>query len=445
MENVSMADDILIINGTILTMTEQVPELLLDGYLLIRDGRIAAIGSRREVAPPAPGRGPVQVIDAHDSLVMPGLINTHTHAAMTLFRGLADDLPLMTWLNDHIFPAEAAQVNPEMVSWCTKLAAAELIRCGTTTCADGYFHEDAAIAAFMETGLRAVAAQGVIDFPAPGVADPAENIRTAADFVSRWQGKDECITPAVFAHSPYTCSAATLQGAKELAREQGVSFFIHVAETRDEVRQIQARHRSTPIRYLESLGVLDRDTVCVHCVWLDAEDIGVLARTGARVVTCPTSNMKLGAGIAPVVEKIAQGIVVGLGTDSCASNNRLDLFAEMAMCAKLHKVHHHDPTVLPARRVLQMATADGAAVLGMADRIGSLAPGKCADIIIIDLNQPHLVPFYNPDLLVYAAGGSDVTTAIINGRLVMQDRRLLTFDVEEAMAKVRELSRKLIR
>jgi len=438
-----MTDDILIINGTILTMTQEVPELLHDGSLLIRDGRIAAIGGRREVALPDRDRRPRQVIDARGSLVMPGLINTHTHAAMTLFRGLADDLPLMTWLHDHIFPAEASQVNPDMAYWCTKLAAAELIRSGATTCADGYFHEDAAIAAFMETGLRAVAAQGVIDFPAPGVAEPAENIRTAADFVRRWQGKNECITPAVFAHSPYTCSAATLQGAKELARERGVPFFIHASETRDEVRQMQAQHQKTPIQYLESLGVLDRDTVCVHCVWLEAEDIAVLARTATRVVTCPASNMKLGAGIAPVVEMTARGIVVGLGTDSCASNNRLDLFTEMAQCAKLHKVHHHDPTVLPARRVLRMATVDGADVLGLTDRIGTLAPGKCADIIIIDLHQPHLVPFYSPDLLVYAAGGGDVTTAIINGRLIMRDRRLLTFDVEEAMARVRELSRKL--
>lgn len=435
-----MADDILIINGTILTMSEQAPELLVDHSLLVRDGRIAAIGSTRELAPSARDRGPVQLIDARGSLVMPGLVNTHTHAAMTLFRGLADDLPLMTWLNDHIFPAEATQVNPEMVYWCTKLAAAELIRAGTTTCADGYFHEDAAVTAFMESGLRAVAAQGVIDFPAPGIAEPAKNIRTTADFVRRWQGKNERITPAVFAHSPYTCSAATLQGAKQLAREQGVPFFIHAAETRDEARQMEVLHRTTPIRYMESLGVLDRDTVCVHCVWLDAEDIAVLARSRARVVTCTASNMKLGSGIAPVVEMIAHGIVVGLGTDSCASNNRTDLFAEMALCAKLHKVRHHDPTVLPARRVLQMATGDGAAVLGLTDRIGSLAPGKCADIIIIDLQQPHLVPFYNSDLLVYAASGSDVTTAIINGRLVMQDRRLLTFDVEEAMARVRELS-----
>ena len=437
-----MADDILITNGAILTMTGQVPEPLIDGSLLIRNGLIAAIGKRNDIIAP-PDRRTIQVIDARGSLVMPGLVNCHTHAAMTLFRGIADDLPLMTWLNDHIFPAETTRVNPDMVYWCTKLAAAEMIRSGTTTCADGYFYEDTAIAAFLETGMRAVAAQGVIDFPAPGVAEPTENIRTAADFVLRWLAKNECITPAVFAHSPYTCSAATLQGAKQLAREQRVPFFIHAAETRDEVRQMQTRHQTTPIQYLESLGVLDRDTICVHCVWLDEEDIGILVRTGTRVVTCPASNMKLGAGIAPVVEKTAQGIVVGLGTDSCASNNRLDLFAEMALCAKLHKVHHHDPTVLPARRVLQMATVDGAAVLGLADGIGTLAPGKCADIIIVDLNQPHLVPFYNPDLLVYGVDGADVTTAIINGRLVMQDRRLLTFDVQETMARVRELSRPL--
>jgi len=206
---------------------------------------------------------------------------------------------------------------------------------------------------------------------------------------------------------------------------------------------MQELHKTTPVHYLDSLGVLDRDTVCVHCIWLDREDIELLARSGAGVVTCVASNMKLGAGTAPVTEMTASGITVSLGTDSCASNNRLDLFHEMGLCAKLHKVHHHDPTVLPARQVLQMATKNGAAVLGMADKIGTLAPGKCADIIIIDLEQPHLVPFYNPDLLVYGVGGSDVVSAIINGQLVMHERRILTFDVKEAMARVRKLSRPL--
>jgi len=436
-----MDGNILIINGTILTMAEPQADLLVDGFILIKDNRIAAIGSMADLPDNARDRGPAQLIDAVNSLVMPGLINTHTHAAMTLFRGLADDLPLMNWLNDYIFPAEAAHVNPEMVFWCTKLTAAEMIRSGTTTCADGYFHEAAAAEAFLESGLRAVAAQGVIDFPAPGVADPTKNIATAANFIKSWQDRSDRIIPAVFAHAPYTCSAATLQGAKELAREHGVPFFIHVAETREEGRQMQELHKTTPVHYLDSLGVLDRDTVCVHCIWLDREDIELLAKSGAGVATCVASNMKLGAGIAPITEMIASGITVSLGTDSCASNNRLDLFHEMGLCAKLHKVHHHDPTVLPARQALQMATINGAAVLGLADKIGSLSPGKCADIIIVDLEQPHLVPFYNPDLLVYAANGGDVVSAIINGRLVMHERRILTFDVKEAMARVRKLSR----
>ena len=436
-----MDGNILIINGTILTMAEPQADLLVDGFILIKDNRIAAIGSMADLPDNARDRGPAQLIDAVNSLVMPGLINTHTHAAMTLFRGLADDLPLMNWLNDYIFPAEAAHVNPEMVFWCTKLTAAEMIRSGTTTCADGYFHEAAAAEAFLESGLRAVAAQGVIDFPAPGVADPTKNIATAANFIKSWQDRSDRIIPAVFAHAPYTCSAATLQGAKELAREHGVPFFIHVAETREEGRQMQELHKTTPVHYLDSLGVLDRDTVCVHCIWLDREDIELLAKSGAGVATCVASNMKLGAGIAPITEMIASGITVSLGTDSCASNNRLDLFHEMGLCAKLHKVHHHDPTVLPARQALQMATINGAAVLGLADKIGSLSPGKCADIIIVDLEQPHLVPFYNPDLLVYAANGGDVVSAIINGQLVMHERRILTFDVKEAMARVRKLSR----
>jgi len=374
---------------------------------------------------------------------MPGLVNTHTHAPMSLFRGMADDLPLMTWLHEHIFPAEAKSVNPEMVYWCGKLAAAEMLLSGTTTVADGYFLEDGVAEAFIEAGIRSVAAQGVIDFPAPGVPDPGRNVLAAEEFIDRWQGKNELLTPAVFCHSPYTCSSETLKRAKEMARRKNVKFFVHLAETRAEVKQVQEQHGTTPVRFLETLGVLDNDTICVHCIWLEKEEIQILARTGARVSTCPQSNMKLGSGIAPLQEMLAAGILIGLGTDSCASNNRLDLFYEMDLCAKLHKVKDLDPTALPAASVMQMATSGGAGVLGLGNKIGTLAEGKQADLILLDIRQPHLQPFYNPGLLVYAASGADVRTAVIGGKLVMQDRKILTFDADETMIAVRKIAESL--
>jgi 5-methylthioadenosine/S-adenosylhomocysteine deaminase len=432
-----MSNDILIINSTILPLSHNEAELIEKGFISIRDGAISALGPMTDL--PDSSKAP-KTIDASGHLAMPGLINTHTHAPMSLFRGLADDLPLMTWLNEHIFPAEAKSVNREMVYWCSKLAAAEMILAGTTTVADGYFLEDSVAEAFTDCGIRSVVAQGVIDFPAPGVPDPAQNVEAAAHFIDRWQDKNNLITPAIFCHSPYTCSSDTLKRAKEMARLKNGMLFIHLAETKTEVEQIQKQHNTTPVRYLDSIGILDNDTVCIHCVWLDEEEIEILAQNGAKVSTCPQSNMKLGSGIAPLKKMLAAGISVGLGTDGCASNNTLDLFSEMDLCAKLHKVRDLDPTALPAKTILEMATIGGASALGLADDIGNLSPGKKADIILLNLMQPHLQPFYHPDLLVYAANGADVSTVIIDGKIVMQDRHILTQDINETMEKVRELA-----
>ncbi|MFC1827559.1 amidohydrolase [Thermodesulfobacteriota bacterium] len=435
-----MRSDILIINSTILSLSQNRAELIENGFISIKDDTISALGPMATLSDSSKAE---KTIDATGQLAMPGLVNTHTHAPMTLFRGLADDLPLMAWLNEHIFPAEAKSVNKKMVYWCTKLAAAEMILAGTTTVADGYFLEDNAGKAFIDCGIRSVVAQGVIDFPAPGVPDPAQNVAMAAHFIDRWQAKNKLITPAIFCHSPYTCSPDTLKRAKKMARLKDVMLFIHLAETKTEVEQILKQQNTTPVRYLDSLGILDKDTLCVHCVWLKEEEIEILAKSGAKVSTCPQSNMKLGSGIAPLKKMLAAGISVGLGTDGCASNNTLDLFSEMDMCARLHKVKDLDPTALPAKAILEMATNGGASVLGLADDIGSLSPGKKADIILLDIMQPHLQPFYHPDLLVYAASGADVSTVIINGKLVMQDRQILTFDVGQAMSEVRKLARNL--
>ncbi len=435
-----MPYDLLITDCTILPLAPDMPEMIQQGYVAIKDGKISALGPMGKLSGPYEA---AEIIAGRGRLVMPGLVNCHTHAPMTLFRGLADDLPLMTWLHEHIFPAEAKSVNPEMVYWCTKLAASEMILSGTTTVADGYFFEDSVAEAFIECSMRSVAAQGVIDFPAPGVPDQSKNVAAAAEFIERWQGKNKLLTPAVFCHSPYTCSSETMLQAKEMARAKKVKLFLHLAETRTEVEQLQDRYGTTPVRYLESLGVLDQDTICVHCVWLDEEEIQILARTGSQVATCPQSNMKLGSGIAPLNKMLAAWTSVGLGTDGSASNNRLDMFFEMDMCAKAHKVKDLDPTALPAKTVLKLATSGSAGILGLEKDIGSLVPGKEADIILIDIWQPHLQPFYNPDLLVYAASGADVNTVIINGKIVMQDRKILTFDVDEAMAKVQKLAEAL--
>lgn len=434
-----MQYDILIINGTLLPEPGK-GELIANGFVAVMNGKIAAIGTMSDIAVAGDA---ASIIDANGQLVMPGLVNTHTHAPMTLFRGMADDLPLMTWLHEHIFPAEAKSVNPEMVYWCAKLAAAEMLLSGTTTAADGYFLEDRVAQAFLEAGLRAVVAQGVIDFPAPGVPDPGKNVDVAQEFIEHWQKKSPLLTPAVFCHSPYTCAPTTLKRAKELARQKNVKFFIHLAETKAEAKQLQDQQRITPVRYLENLGLLDRDTICVHCVWITEDEIEVLERSGAAVSTCPQSNMKLGSGIAPLDRMIEAGIATGLGTDGCASNNRLDMFYEMDLCAKLHKVKGHDPTALPATTILQMATLMGARVLGIENNIGTLSPGKEADLILLDITQPHLQPFYHPDLLVYAASGADVSSVVIGGKIIMRDRNILTFAVDETMRKVREMAESL--
>jgi 5-methylthioadenosine/S-adenosylhomocysteine deaminase len=432
--------DILITNSIILPLDKDMPESIAEGYVAVKDDTIMALGPMVDLAP---GCRADKIITGRSKLVMPGLVNCHTHSPMTLFRGLADDLELMTWLQEYIFPAEAKSVNQEMVYWCTKLAAIEMILSGTTTVADGYFLEDRVAEAFVDCGIRSVAAQGIIDFPAPGVPDPGQNVAAAAEFIKRWQGKNPMILPAVFCHSPYTCSPETMQRAKTMARQEKVKFFLHLSETRTEVEQILSQHGTTPVRYLDSLDILDEDTICVHCVWLEDEEIEILCRTGAKVVTCPQSNMKLGSGIAPLKEMLAAGISVGLGTDGCASNNRLDMFYEMDSCAKLHKVKDLDPTSLPAHTVMQLATSGGAAVLGLQKEIGSLAPGKKADLILVDLAKPHLQPFYHPDPLIYSASGSDVSTVIINGKVVMADRVVLTVNVAEAINEVRKIAASL--
>ena len=423
--------DIVIHGGTVITVNDAF-DIIENGLICISGDRLARI----ENCPPSGSLPPaVKTIDARGMLVLPGLVNTHTHCPMTLFRGLADDLPLQLWLQKHIFPAESRHIDPDTVTLGTMLACAEMILSGTTTCCDGYFLEDDVARAMQQSGMRAVLGQGVIDLPAPGVPDAADNVAAAERFIARWQTISSRLQPSIFCHSPYTCSPATLQAAKKAADQAGVLFQIHVAETREESAQL-ADGRSTPVKFLDRLGLLDDNTLLVHCVWLDDADVEIIAERGAAVAHCPESNMKLAAGIAPVIELLAAGVSVGLGTDSCASNNNLDMLQEMDTAAKLHKVHRMEPTVADAGTVLRLATAGAASAVGLGKEIGTLEGGKKADLILIDARQPHLVPLYHPvSQVVYAAKGSDVHTAIIDGRIVMENRRLLTLNLGQILER----------
>ncbi len=431
-----MIYDLAICNGVVVTVNPRF-EIVENGFIGISEGKIQRVGT------PATGGIPEAktLLDARGGIVLPGLVNTHSHLPMTLFRGLADDLPLMAWLNDHIFPAERNHITPGSVRLGSLLGCAEMLLSGTTTCCDGYFYEDHVAQAILASGMRAIVGQGVIDFPAPGVPDPSRNIQTAVEFVEKWSGVSPLLRPSIFCHSPYTCSEKTLKRAKDTALRHNVLFQIHAAETREEVRQIRSDHQSTPMGYLDKTGLLDKKTLLVHSIWVNEEDIALIQKSGAGISVNTESHMKLASGIAPVPRFLASKIPIGLGTDGCASNNDMDLFREMDMTAKLHKVNTLNPTLLNAETVLRMATIEGARALGLGDEIGSIEPGKQADIIILYPDKPHLAPLYHPaSHLVYAASGGDVKDVMVGGKLLVRDHKLLTLDVSEVMREVRNLA-----
>lgn len=408
-----MECDIIIENGLLLTMDAGF-EVIENGSVLIHGGEIKACGKSADFSGVQAG----ERIDASDRIIMPGLVNAHTHAAMSMFRGLADDLPLDVWLNEHIFPAEAKHVNPESVKKWTAHSCEEMLLSGTTTCCDGYFHEASAADAFITSGIRAVAGQGVIDYPAPGVPDPKENIKYAHEFVREFKQASHLLKPSIFCHSPYTCSRQTLIEAKQAARQEDVLFQVHVAETKNEAAMVQGRGDLSVVQYLDSIGALDEQTLMVHSVWIDEADMEIISKSGAGVVHCPESNMKLASGIAPIPGLIEKGVPVGLGTDGAASNNDQDLFSEMDTAAKLHKVALLDPCIMDAQTCLQMTTIQGAKAVGLGELVGSIEKGKRADIILLDLKKPHMVPMYDPySAVVYSARASDVYMTMVDGKI----------------------------
>jgi len=427
--------DLVVRDGTVVTMDGQ-RRVIAHGAVAIGSGRIAAVGTEAEVD--AGFRG-AQTLDARGGIVIPGLVNAHTHAAMVLFRGIADDLKLMQWLQDYIFPAEKNNVTAEFVRAGTRLAALEMIRSGTTTFVDMYYFEDQVAEACKEAGLRGVLGSTLIEFPAPDNKTIADALAYAERFLTRWTG-DPLVVPAVAPHSTYLASPETLKAARALADRHHAPILVHVSESADEQAQVRQRYGRTPTEQLQKLGILRRGLLGAHGIWLTASDRAILKEAGAGIAHCPQSNMKLASGAAPVREMLAEGIRLGLGTDGAASNNDLDMFEEMLTAALLAKHGSGDPTVAPAAAVLEMATLGGARALGMEDRIGSLEPGKRADLVVVGLDEPRLHPLYDPvSHLVYAAKGADVRDVVVEGRVIMRDRRVITLDEKAVLAEADRL------
>ncbi len=432
--------DLLITGGIVVTM-DSPRSIYNDGAVAVTGDTIVAVGPRTEIEARYSAQ---QTIDATNTLVLPGFINGHTHVPMTLFRGIHDDVTLNDWLYKYIFPAEAKNVTEEFVRWGTRLAAAEQIRSGVTTFADMYYFEDVVAEETNAAGMRGVLGETFIDFPAPDNKTNAAMLAYTENFLKKWQG-DPLIHASVAPHSIYTCSQETLQDAAALARKYHATILIHVAEMKKELDDSVKKNGMSPVQYLEKIGVLGPDVVAAHCIFVDEADRKTLAQHQVGCVHNPSSNMMIASGVAPVPEMRAAGIAVGLGTDGPAgSNNDLDLMEEIDLAAKLAKISKMDPLAINAKAVVEMATIDGARALHMDKEIGSLEKGKKADLILISLDEPNAVPMYDVYAqIAYALKGSNVRTVIIGGKIVMRDRKLLTVNEQDAIAKAREYKRKI--
>ncbi|MCX7983166.1 MAG: amidohydrolase [Syntrophales bacterium] len=431
--------DILVTGGTVLTIDEEDTRITQGGVAISND-RIVDLGKEEELLKRYKAK---KHVHCPESIIMPGLVNAHTHAAMTCFRGIADDMELMDWLQNYIFPAEAKNVSPELVYWGSLLACVEMIKSGTTTFADMYIFEDETAQAAVKAGMRCIVGEVLYDFPSPNAKSPEEGLTYTEYLLEKWKGH-ELVKVMVEPHALYTCSAELLVRAKALADKYGVPLATHLLENKNEKEELARRLKKRATTYLKDLGLLDDRFVAFHCVTMDDYDIELMAEHNCKVVHNPESNMKLASGVAPISSMLRKGLCVGLGTDGCASNNNLDLLQEMDTAAKLEKSARLDPTLMNARTVVKMATIYGARVYGMADEIGSLKIGKKADICIIDCHKPHLTPLYNEfSHLAYCVMGSDVDTVIINGRLVMEKRKLLTLDEEEIMYRVKNIGQRI--
>ncbi len=427
--------DLLISPGTVITMNDAL-DVIHDGAVAVKDGRIHWLGPAADAAALF---GPEETLDARSGVIMPGLINAHTHASMTLFRGLADDLELMTWLNDYIFPAEK-KLNRDMVYWGAMLAIAEMLASGTTSFCDMYIFEDQVARAAADCEIRAVVGEVLYDFPSPNYGESENGLTFTRELIEEWRDHP-LVSVAVEPHAVYTCSPDLLLKCRDLAEETGTSLKMHMAESQNEVAQITERYGTTPARHLYRLGMFSEGFVGVHCVVLDREEMELMAEARVRVAHNQESNMKLATGIAPLPEMLDLGITVGLGTDGAASNNDLDMFSEMDFVAKAHKVFTLDPTVMDAKTCLKVATRGSAGVLGISGNTGMIEKGMAADLIVVDFNKPHLTPVYNHySHLVYAACGADVIHTVVNGKVLYRDGLFTSLDVEMIKARVGEIA-----
>ena len=424
------AEDVtLVLSGRYL-VTEAGQEVLENSSVAVAGDTIVEIGPDLVAEYPR-----AEHINQPHGLIMPGLINTHTHAAMSCFRGLADDLPLMQWLHEYIFPVEA-KLTPEIVYQATLLSICEMIKSGTTSFNDMYLFAKEVARATAESGMRAWLGEALYDFPSPNYGELENGFSYSRELFAEYKEHD-LVTITVNPHAVYTCSPDLLQRLAAMAAENNALYHIHLSENADEISTCRERYGLSPVQHLESLGILGEQVVAAHCVMIDDPEIELLARRRVKVAHCQESNMKLASGTAPVVKMLESGLTVGIGTDGSASNNDVDMFGEMNTVAKIHKVVRMDPTAMDAATTLHAATMGGAALLGVESRIGSLEPGKKADIIVLDMEQPHLTPVYNPiSHLVYAARGSDVIHSVINGRIVMRDRCLTTLDEAAILAEM---------
>jgi 5-methylthioadenosine/S-adenosylhomocysteine deaminase len=431
--------DLLLINAHVLTMDERFTAYK-SGALAIGDGRILDVG---DVAGQYHAR---DTLDCRGRVVMPGLVNAHTHAPMTLLRGLADDLRLDVWLLGYMMPVEREFVRPEFVTLGTRLACAEMIRSGTTCFADMYYFEDAVAQAAADAGVRAFCGQTVLKFPSPDAASFEDSLAYARDFIARWKGHP-LIVPGPAPHAPYTCTEEILRACAELAAEYDVPLHTHLAETTFEVEQSRKEHGMPVVPWVKKQRLFDARVLAAHCVHVDEGEIRALEMAGAGVAHNPTSNLKLGSGVAPAAKMLQFGVSVGIGTDGTASNNDLDMFEEIRLAALLAKGTSGDPTAIPAREALAMATRIGARAVHMGALTGSLEPGKRADLIVLDLEQAHTSPRFERDpnavysQIVYAAKSTDVVDVMCDGRWLMRDRRLLTLDEDDLRAAAADVAR----
>lgn len=431
--------DLLIHNAYVLSLDENFKSWP-KGAIAIKGHEIVALGEEAGLLKAVDA---AQRLDAGGNVILPGLINAHTHAAMTLFRGMADDAPLKSWLEDHIWPAEGRFVNPDNVAIGTRLALVEMIRSGTTTFNDSYFFISRIAEEVDKAGMRAVLAEPVADFPMPGAKNYEMFESMVEDALKKW-GKHPRIQVALGPHSTYSCGPDLLRKVQALADKHNLPVHIHLSETPTEVADVTKRYGHSPVAQLKSLGMVKKGLIAAHCVEIQPDEIALFAKHGVGVGHNPQSNMKLGSGMAPVPEMLKASVALGLGTDGVASNNNLDMLEEMGTVAFMQKMRKGNPEAIRARDIVQMATLGSARALGLEKQIGSLEVGKQADLIMIDVDQPHMTPMYDPySVLVFSATGSDVDSVMVAGRFLMKDRKLLTLDEKEAMSAVRQVSKQI--